>query len=447
MNETQSGRRSAQTRFDDEGGTWYSLDNAGLIMPAVSDAVMPNLFRLSATLDEELDQRLLDTALATVARRFPYFVVELRKGLFWHYLVPHGAPLHVEADSIFPMQDYDVNRRGRCLFRVRVSGRRVACEFHHSITDGTGGMRFLKNLVAEYARLRWSGEAPGGGAGVSADEDLYDLDAQPSAEEYEDAYTRHYHGEYPPPRDLPRAYRPHSIPLPRFVYRVTCGVVPLEAALAKAKEYGASLTELLAATYIDSLQELWLAAPGRSGRKRGHISLSIPVNMRKLYPSKTNRNFSLLTFLTQDMRLGPRSFDEIVKRAHHQLRFETDVRTMGSQLSRNVGAAKIFFFRLLPLPLKNLALKGLYSSYGEGLYSGSISNIGAIGLPGWIAAHVERFDFVPSPTRGKTNIGALSWKGSLYITFGSLGRSREIERLFFCRLRKLGLHVRIECNL
>jgi len=280
----------------------------------------------------------------------------------------------------------------------------------------------------------------------SADPDLYSLEARPSAHEYEDAYRRHYHDEYPPPADLRPAWRPRSPSLPKFVYRVICGILPLESALAVAKDHGASLTELLAAAYIDALQELWLAAPPRE-RRRSLIALSIPVNMRKLYPSATNRNFSLFTFLTQDMRLGSRDFDEIVKRAHHQLRFETDVRTMGRQLSRNVAAAKLIVFRVLPLPLKKLIFKILYSAFGEGLYSGAISNLGAVSLPDPIAAHVERFDFVPSPTRGKTNVGALSWKDSLYITFGGLGRSREIERLFFTRLRRLGIRVRVECNL
>jgi hypothetical protein len=446
----ESGDGKGRTRFRDEGGTWYRLDNAGCIMPSVSDSVATNLFRLSATLDEDLDIGLLDEALQSVARRFPYFTVELRRGLFWHYLVPHERALRVEPDSIYPMQGYDANTRGRCLFRVRASGRCVACEFHHTIADGTGGMRFLKNLLAEYWRRRWpeeaSANAPGDSAGGSADDDLYCLADHPSAQEYEDAYRRYYEDEYPPPGDLRRAFRPRSAPLPKYVYRVTCGILPLGPALAVAKDHGASLTELLAAAYIDALQELWLACPPRS-RRRSQLALSIPVNMRKLYPSATNRNFSLFTFLTQDMRLGRRKFEEIVKRAHHQLRFGTDTRTMGQQLSRNVSAANIFIFRLFPLPLKILAFRILYSAFGEDLYSGAISNLGAVSLPAQIAAHVERFDFVPSPTRGKTNVGALSWKGSLYITFGSLGVSREIERLFFTRLRKLGLRVRIECNL
>jgi len=47
----------------------------------------------------------------------------------------------------------------------------------------------------------------------------------------------------------------------------------------------------------------------------------------------------------------------------------------------------------------------------------------------------------------KTNAFVRRWKGNLVVDFGSLGRSRELERLFFSRLASLGLPVRIECNL
>lgn len=438
-------RPAKETRHDDAGGSWYTLDNAGILMPSVSDAVVTNLFRFSATLDEDVDRDTLQDALDRVGRRFPYFMVELRRGLFWHSIVPRARPPLVEEDPESPMQAYDVNKRGHCLVRVLCRGRRVACEFHHSVADGTGGMRFLKNLLAEYARLRWPGR-PEASVGPADSEDLYDLEARPPVEEYEDAYARYYSEGSPTPPKVPRAFRHGSLSLPRFRYRVTCGIVPLEEALAAAKKAGVSLTELLAACYLDTMQELWLSAPPWE-RKLTQLAISIPVNMRKLFPSTTNRNFSLFTFVTQDMRLGARDFPEILDRAHHQLRYETDAKTMGMQLSRNVAASKLLAFRLFPLPLKDLVFGLLYHRFGEDLYSGAISNLGAVSLPPALAARIERFDFVPSPTRGKANIGALSWKGKLHVSFGSLGSSREVERLFLTRLRRLGLHVKVECNL
>jgi hypothetical protein len=434
--------RKSLTRFNDESGTWYSLDVAASIMPAVSDAVATNLFRFSATIDEPVNLPALQSALDAAVGRFPYFAVELRRGFFWHYLVPCGEPLRVEADGPYPMQDYDVNVPRRRLLRVRARGRCIACEFHHALTDGTGGMRFLKNLLVEYFRLRGTPVAEG----LPADPDVYDLRGNPRRAEYEDAYNKHYRQDYPTPGSLPRAFHAKSPRLPRFEYRAICGILPLRPALAKAKEFGVSLTELLLAAYFEALQEIWLSSP-RSKRGSPMLGLSVPVNMRRLHPSATNRNFSLFALIYQDMRLGRREYGDIVTRTHHLLRAETDAQGMGRQMSRNVAASRSMLFRLLPLPLKIVVFRIIYAAFGEALYSGSISNVGPVSMPEGPAARVERFDFVPSPTRDKINVGVLSWGDSLHITFGSLGSSREIERLFFTRLRKLGLPLRVESNM
>jgi hypothetical protein len=44
------------------------------------------------------------------------------------------------------------------------------------------------------------------------------------------------------------------------------------------------------------------------------------------------------------------------------------------------------------------------------------------------------------------SVGVISHRGRLYTTFGSLIRSRDLERRFFSRLRGLGVPVKIETN-
>jgi hypothetical protein len=438
--------RKSRTGFQDETGTWYALDNAGTIMPAVSNSVATSLFRISAELDEAVNLADLEAALAAVSARFPYFAVDLKRGLFWYYLEPHQGPLRVEADTDSPSQAYDINRRGRCLFRVRAKGGRIACEFSHALSDGTGGMRLFKNLLVEYFRRRGVGAPP---PGEAPDPDLYDLGARPDPEEYEDAYNRHFSEEYPVPERLPRAFHIKCPQLPRHRYRITCGIVPLAPALAKAKEYGASITEMFAAAFLEALQEIWLAAPpAELRRQRPHLSVEIPVNMRKFFPTKSNRNFSLFVLVTQNMKLGKRDFPEMVERAHHQLRYEIDSRNIARQISRNVSNSRKMAVRLVPLVLKDFFAPFLFNAFGEDLLSGFISNIGPASLPAAVAERVRRFDFIPAPSvYNKTNASVVSWKGNLYINFGSLARSRELERLFFRRLVSLGLPVRIECNM
>lgn len=445
-------RNTSNTAFHDIVGPWYSLDNAASIMPSTSDSTSTHLFGLAVTFEEDVDRGILRMALDATVARFPYFAVELRRGLFWPYLVPHrnGVPIEDDVPSA-PLIDYDVNRHGHCLFRVRVGGRRLLCEFHHSIADGTGGMRFLKNLVVEYLRLK--GLAPEGAdrgseALAAGDPDIYDLGASPGPEENEDAYDRYADTGLPSPENPPVAYSPRRHWIGKHRYRITCGIIPLPDVLSKARELRVSVTELLAATYLDALQELWLrATPARQRRQRSTIVIDLPVNLRQHFPTGTNRNFSLTAQVTQDMRLRKRDFEDIVRRAHHEFRNANDARAFGRQIARNVGASRSLAFRLIPFPAKELLYRFLFRFFGSSIYSGSISNLGSVSLPPWAAAQVRRFDFLPSPYVNKGDIGVLSWKGFLHVSLGSMDTSRELERLFFSRLRKVGLQVRIETNL
>jgi hypothetical protein len=437
-------RKKAVIRFQDDGGLWYGLDNAAIIMPAVSGPVETSLFRISARLDGPVKLPALQFALDRIVARMPYFVVELRRGFFWHYLVEHRGRPEVEPDSLSPCQGFDMHRNGTLLFRVRARGSSIGAEFSHIISDGTGGMRFFKNLLVEYFRLLEPADRSLDFQSISADTDFLDLDAAPDPEETEDAYHRNYPGDYPFPPPEPSAFHLKSALLPKGSNRVTTGVIPLASILPKAKEYGASLTEFLTAIYLEALQTIWLATPGP---KRSSISLEVPVNMRNFFVTKTNRNFSLFVHAMLDMRLGPWELPEIIAKVHHQLRHEIDVQGMKRHIQRNVRGGRAFFIRAIPLALKAPLMRTLYNHFGLNLISGVISNMGPVKMPESAARRIESFTLIAAPASvTKTNAALLSWKDKLYFTFGSLARSRELERLFFSRLQSLGVPVRVECN-
>jgi hypothetical protein len=437
-------RRRARMGFRDETGPWYALDNAAIIMPANSDTIETGLFRLSADLDENVRLPELQGALDQVCRRFPYFAVDLRRGFFWHYLEPHRGRVMVQSDAESPCQGFDMHWSGTCLFRVRAKGSRVAVEFAHILTDATGGIRFLKNLVVEYFRRR--GIHPG--PEIGSDRDLRDLDGPIDPEELEDAYNRSFPGGYPhPPKEAP-AFHIDSRLLAPGDYRVTRLSLSLTAALAVAKSFACSLSELLVAVYLEALQEIWLATPARRRKGRSRLSIEVPVNMRRFYPTATMRNFSLFVHVEQDMLLGRRQFADIAERVHHLMRLEVDRSAMTRHISRNVRGGRLLPLRLIPLLLKAPLMRFLYSLYGDNIISGVLSNIGPVILPPAFAARVRRLDFIHAPSRrARTKISVLSYADTLSIGFGSLARSREVERLFASGLRALGLDLLAESNM
>ena len=92
-------------------------------------------------------------------------------------------------------------------------------------------------------------------------------------------------------------------------------------------------------------------------------------------------------------------------------------------------------------------MPSLYRVLGENNYTSGFSNLGQVTLPDAMARHVQSFDFYPPPSRGnKVKCTALSYGDELRVSFGSLIRETEVERLFFTSLRKKDIHVRMESN-
>ena len=170
--------------------------------------------------------------------------------------------------------------------------------------------------------------------------------------------------------------------------------------------------------------------------------------MRNIYPSKTMRNFSLFVIPRIDPRLGEYSFDEILKIVNNSMMAEINEKSISRQLSRNVGGQRNPLVRIVPLPLKKLFVPLLYKRLGENLCSGTISNLGLITMPEEMKQHVDRIDFIPGPGPiNKTGCSVTGFKDKLYISFGRLVRDPELERVFFTKLVKMGIHVTIESNI
>lgn len=419
---------------------WFKLDNAAILFPTFASGTISTLFRLSMSLDEPIRLSTLEEALARVHPSFPYFNVELHAGAFWYYFEMISRPPRVLPDSKYPCMNLRLRDRGRYLFRVRAYDRRVAVEFSHILTDGTGASIFLKSLVAEYLRLR--------GAMIAEDPTIFRPGRVPEDEEFEDAFKRWCDPGLPWPEKEGRAFHLPSALERRGVYRVVSGVMPLGPLLSLARERRVSLTEFLAAVQVAALQDLWEGLSPRE-RRRGPalLKLMVPINLRKPFPSKTMRNFSLFALPGIDRRLGHYEFEEIVAEVHHSMRLEGTPRNVARQIARNVTSTRNAFVRALPLFLKVLGGRALYKSFGELLYSSCLTNLGAIELPEGMRERVTRVDFVSAPAPlTRSNCAMLSYGGKVYLSFGRLARESEFERLFFTRLRRLGIAVKLESN-
>jgi NRPS condensation-like uncharacterized protein len=141
-----------------------------------------------------------------------------------------------------------------------------------------------------------------------------------------------------------------------------------------------SLTEYLTAVYLYSLQAIHDQLPPLQKRtRRKVIRIEVPVNLRRMFPSCTMRNFSLYVIPGIDLRLGHYTFEEIVKTVYHQMQLETDKKLISKMISRNVSGEKNPILRSVPLFIKSFILSKLYTLSTQ-QYSGVVTNLGKVNL-------------------------------------------------------------------
>ena len=133
---------------------WVRLDNASNIFLAARSDADPKVFRVSAEMDHDVDPLLLQAALEETYDRYPLYHAVMRRGVFWYYLQDSSLrPVVTPEDEHTCAALYQVDRRN-LLFRVVHHERRISLEVFHALSDGTGALWFLTDLLDSYVRLR-----------------------------------------------------------------------------------------------------------------------------------------------------------------------------------------------------------------------------------------------------------------------------------------------------
>ena len=417
---------------------WMRLDNAAKIYPAARNSHWSNVFRLSMTLTEPVDVTVLQSALDVTVRRFPSIAARLRRGVFWYYIQQLSQVPQILPDSSYPLTRMSRDEVRRCAIRVLVYENRIAVEIFHSITDGNGGLIFLKTLVAEYLQQRY-------GIAIPAEHGVLGRLEEPSEEEMEDSFQK-YAGPISASRKEADAWRVSGTPEPDGFLHLTCFRVPVKAALDMAHRYGVSLTAFLCAVMMEALQNMQEEkVPNRMRRKA--IKVLIPVNLRKVFPSRSLRNFALYTTPEIDPRLGRYSFEEICGAIRHRMGLDINPKVMSSKIAANVGSERSMAIKLMPLFLKNAVMKAVFNAVGEKKSCLSMSNLGAIQLPEAMKPFVERLDFILGvQATAPSNCGILSYGDSLYINFIRNTKEPELEYHFHRVLRDMGIPAEVQSN-
>ena len=355
---------------------WFALDDAAKVYPFSMEHGRMSVFRLSVSLKENIVPELLQMALNFTIKRFPSFATTLKKGFFWHYLDTTKRRFCVVEESDIPCQPIKVSLSGSQSFRVIYYNNRISVEFFHILTDGTGGMTFLKALCAEYLRLA--------GYEILPDETLWDVNSVPDTEEFENAFAK-------VPKSENASGFVDKIALQmngKLAENKPCRVVhfKMDASILKAtaKRYNTKVTGYL-------LFLMFIASKSATDELKGDISIQLPVNMRKFYPSKTVRNFAMYC----GIRLP---IEEIVDSASivDEINAQMKSKTSKDSMDEMVTATEklVDMIKYIPLVVKQPVAKLIYGFLGDKIFTNTLTNLGVVEVPPSMAECIESMDFV-----------------------------------------------------
>lgn len=416
---------------------WYKLDNAGKVFPGQNTSKWSNIFRVTVILKDEINPAVLEQAVNDALPRFPCFNVRMRRGFFWYYLEEHrdNAP-PIMPDIQNPCHRVKWNENNGYLFRVYYHQNRISVEFYHALTDAYGASRFLSTVTAQYLRLL--------GHDIPAGESVLDLNEKPTSDELSDPFPRFATAKNAAHKMSGFVYHAKGTRMPAHTVNVTTGYMPVDALKAKAKEYGVTITEFLAAVLLDVHYHHQL---NHSPDKLKPVSVQIPVNLRNTFPTKTLRNFSLCYSAKIDPNLGEYTFEEIVRHVSAYLRYINTPKELNGMMSGNLKLERNPLSRMLPLFIKDLGVGISFLLTGEQSTSVLLSNLGIVKVPKEMEKLADGFILMAGP--GKLNgarCAAASYKNTLALTMANIYRESELEREIFTRLVKMGIHVKIESN-
>ncbi len=213
---------------------------------------------------------------------------------------------------------------------------------------------------------------------------------------------------------------------------VVSGIVSVAAMKQVCKKHSCTITEFLIANLISAIYE----EKQKLNSSKKAIVVAVPINLRKIFPSKTLKNFFGVAYVGYQMTEFT-TFEELILSISEQLSVAIHPEKLESDSGKNVKMIKNAFSKSTPLVIKKMFIPLGYSVTGESVKTISVSNIGKIDFPDGIKPYVEHMEVLMYPTQ-KTplNCGLCSFEDKLSINFIRSITDTSVIRRFFTTLTK-----------
>lgn len=397
----------------------YAIDNASILYLSLIRKDHTNTYRFTMTLTEEICPDTLQMAVDRVYRRFPTVIAGFCPGFFHYFQVPAKTPPQVQPDPgcLITMSKEEIRK---CAYRVYYHGKNIAIEAFHALTDGYGAIASFTTLVAEYLRLKH-------GVHIPVTDTLVDIEQSPRLNELEDSYLDYERGN---PLHLPSRY---AYQLPggnsvRDAVRTSTFTVPTRKLLDTARRHGVSITTLLSSVMATSVMEI--QQKYGSGHVRP-VRIMVPVDLRRMFPSRTLRNFILYALPTMEPQDHEKPISELLRSFARQMHSQVEPEQLAAIMAYNVKTQRSWYFQIIPLFIKCALMRLIYRFFGESNSSVTVTNLGNVTLPEEMQEFVEKIEVTLTPrVRSPYNCAIISYNGLLSINISRFPQKTELDEIF-----------------
>ena len=399
----------------------YKLDNAAKLFVSIKNKKNIPVFRVSAVLKEEIDKETLQKALDITIKRFPTLALSIKKGLFWNYFEENNRKLLVQEEKYYPCYNIKSKLNNGYLIRVAFYKYRFSVEIAHSLADATSLITFLKSLLYHYFTLS---------SKIINDinEDIFKDNIHTIAD-YDDSFEVHTKNKKRSKKErrIKNIYLIKGKPLKIYGDNVIHGILSLEKIKEESKKYNITITAYILSVIAYSIYETRI-----KNRYEGkNIVICIPVNLRKIFPSISLKNFFGITNIMVNTN-NKLEFDDIVNIVQNEMKNKISKDYLENFIYENTKLENNIFAKFIPLFIKNFIINLVFKLFEDKTKTMTISNFGNINLPDEMNEYISHFEAVVYPTiNSPLNCGVCSFYDKLSITFNRTVIETDIIKYFF----------------
>jgi NRPS condensation-like uncharacterized protein len=318
------------------------------------------------------------------------------------------------------------------MFSVTYYKYRINLEVFHVLTDGMGGINFLKELTYQYLRLvhpELKGEKG-------------DALASSTSLNREDSFLKNYRKSSSKGYKTKKAYLVKGDKLNPGEFGVVHGYMQIPKLKEVCGRYGVSINEYLVSAFIWSVyKECMHGMPSKKP-----IRVAVPVNLRPYFNSITTKNFFVMVSAEFCPNKEDYTFEEVLSLVRTSLKEQINKENLEKLFSYNVSNEKFILARATPLFLKNMAMKAIYSRSALANTT-TITNIGNITVEDIYKPYIEMFHAFLAMSKGQHIKGTIcSYGSTLVFNFSFDLKDTSVQRGFFRRLAEDGIEVEVESN-